>query len=70
MTVDKTLGDYGARIVALEKNQTEIHDDVKAIRSTLDEAKGGWRIILFAATSAGALASLVAHKAVDVWKAP
>lgn len=67
--VQRDLGNHAARIDHLEDAVTDIAADVKAIRSKLDEAKGGGRVIMFligvsASTGGfiGWLISMLAHK--------
>ena len=55
MSVERDLGELSARVTALEKRFEEIHDDTKAIRSTLDQAKGSWRTMVGLSTLSGAL---------------
>ena len=56
----RELGEHSARLRSLETAVSEMRDDVKAIRSTLDQAKGGWRTLLMICGAAGAVgASLV-----------
>ena len=55
MTVERELGDLNARVTALEKSFEDIHEDTKAIRSTLDQAKGSWRTMVGLSTLSGAL---------------
>ena len=67
--INRVIGAHDADIATLKKSVTEIAADVKAIRSKMDEASGGWRTIMFLAGIAGTLGgaigwflSLMSHK--------
>jgi len=63
-TADRDLGRLEARMDAVEQDIAEMRADVKAIRTTLDEARGGWRtlaLVAGAAGSAGAALSQIVH---------
>lgn len=67
--INRVIGAHDADIETLKKSVTEIAADVKAIRSKMDEASGGWRTIMFLAGIAGTLGgaigwflSLMSHK--------
>lgn len=61
----RTIGEHGGRLVALERNLTEIRDDVRsietkldAVAATLNQAQGGWRTLMLiggASATAGGL---------------
>lgn len=65
----RAIGAHDADIETLKKSMTEIAADVKAIRTKMDEASGGWRTIMWLAGVAGTmggaigwLLSLLQHK--------
>lgn len=67
--INRVIGAHDADIETLKKSVTEIAADVKAIRSKMDEASGGWRTIMFLAGIAGTIGgaigwflSLMSHK--------
>lgn len=55
----RTLGEHGARLLAVERDVAEIGRDVKAIRDTLAQARGGWKTLLLVAGAAGAMGALL-----------
>lgn len=55
----RMLGEYGARIAHLEKTLDAVSDDVKAIRQTMDQFGGGWKVLLGVASLVGAAVSLL-----------
>ena len=57
--INRVIGAHDADIETLKKSVTEIAADVKAIRSKMDEASGGWRTIMFLAGIAGTLGGAI-----------
>ena len=55
----RLLGEYGARIVHLEKTLDTMSEDVRAIRKTMDQFGGGWKVLLMIASVIGAGVSLL-----------
>lgn len=58
LELTRDYGDLAARVNRLEQDVTEIKSDVRVIRDTVVEAKGGWKVVaLFGAfcASVGAL---------------
>lgn len=55
----RTLGEHGARLVAVERDVSEISRDVKAIRETLAQARGGWKTLMLVGGAAGAVGALL-----------
>jgi len=47
-------------IAHLQQNVEEIHDDVKTLLATMERVKGGWRMALVLAGTAGAAGAAVA----------
>jgi hypothetical protein len=56
----KTIGGIEARVDYHDKMLDEIREDVKAIRKTLDEARGGGRVMLwFVGLVSGGIGALI-----------
>jgi hypothetical protein len=43
---ERTIGQHGARLDALERDIEEIKADVKQVLQQMAEAKGGWRLLM------------------------
>lgn len=54
----RTLGEYGAKIEALQDDVTGLRTDVKTIMLTLAEARGGWKTLVAVGTVAGAIGAV------------
>lgn len=50
---DHELGVLSAKVAGLETWVTDISKDVKAIRSTLDQQRGGWKALAAVGTISG-----------------
>lgn len=64
MSDERTIGEHGARLDALERDIEEIKSDVKSILMQLSEAKGGWRTLLMLggiSATLGGLATKALH---------
>lgn len=46
MSDERTIGQHGARLDALERDIEEIKADVKSVLAQMAEAKGGWRMFM------------------------
>jgi len=61
----RTLGEHGARLDALERDIGEIKGDVKSLLQQVSEARGGWRGMMalagFASAVGAALTWIVQH---------
>lgn len=53
------LGEHGAEIANLQRDMSEIKADLKAIRDTLSEAKGGWKTLMLVAGVAGTAGAIL-----------
>lgn len=60
MSDERTLGEHGARITAVEGDIKEIKADVKTILEQLNQAKGGWKTLMLVAGVAGTMGALAA----------
>ncbi len=58
MSNEREMGELVARVQALEDDMKEFGQDVKAIRSILDQAKGGWRMMITVAGLSGAVGAM------------
>ena len=59
------MGKHEAQIDMLEREVAALRQDVRAIRAILDQANGGWRVIMWvagASASVGAAVSWIATK--------
>ena len=52
------LADLKARLVRAELDMAEARSDIKAIRSTLDQARGGYRTLMLVGGLAGAVGAV------------
>lgn len=57
--IQRELGELAAKVEHLNAGQDELRQDVKAIRSVLDQSKGGVRVLLAAASVGGAVTTLL-----------
>lgn len=57
----RELGALSTKVEHLGDAMTEIRNDVKAIRSVIDESKGGVKVMLAAASVGGAFTALIAE---------
>ena len=63
--VARDMGKHEAQIEHLEKEVSALRNDVREIREILDQANGGWRVIMWvagASGTAGAVVSWIASK--------
>lgn len=57
----RELGELKANVAHLADGQDELRADVKAIRTVIDQSKGGFRVMLAAASIGGAASALLAE---------
>ena len=57
--IHQALGQHGAEIEALQRDMADLKNDVKFIRETLAQAKGGWRTLMLVAGVAGSVGALI-----------
>lgn len=55
MSTDREIGELTARVAALEVDMHEFGQDVKQILATMNQAKGGWRLMMAVAGLSGAV---------------
>ena len=63
---DRDFGRMEAQVKTLEAEVADLRDDVKAIRTMLDQAQGGWKFMMASAGLIGALGGLMG-KFLAVW---
>ena len=56
--MERSIGRLEGRMSALETQVLEIHGDTKAMRATLDRAKGGWKALVTVGAISGTLSAL------------
>lgn len=57
--INRTLGAHEADIAHLQKTVDSLAEDVRAIRSTIDESRGGWKAIMLIGGISSTLGGLV-----------
>lgn len=57
--VERELGALLVRVSALEEDIRELTTDVRAVRDTLMQAKGGWRLMMIVAGLSGTVGALI-----------
>lgn len=57
----RDIGALSAEVKHLTEELSEVRADVKAIRSVIDQSKGGVRVVIAAASAGGALTALLAE---------
>lgn len=64
---ERTLGEHGARLDALERDISEIKGDVKTLLSQVAEARGGWKGMMALAGFAASIGSGLTWLAQHLW---
>lgn len=64
--IEVSVGKLEVQVERLEQDMIEMKGDVKAIRATLDETKGSWKMLLIVGGFAAAIGGLIT-KVVSVW---
>ena len=57
--IERAIGRLEACVSGLKSDLDEVKTDVKAMRSTVDQAKGGWKVGVALATAGGALGAVL-----------
>lgn len=72
--LQRDIGKHDAQIEALDKDLREMREDMRrifekldSINSTLSEAKGGWKTLMWVAGASAALGGVVV-KLVSIWR--
>lgn len=58
--VERTLGEHGARLTAVEDDIAEIKADVKMVLKQMAEAQGGWKMLMMVGGASATLGGLLA----------
>lgn len=64
--IEVSVGKLEVQVNRLETDVAEIKGDIKAIRATLDQAGGSWRMLVIVSSIAAAVGGFVT-KMVSVW---
>lgn len=64
--IEVSVGKLEVQVERLEQDMSEMKGDVKAIRATLDETKGSWKMLLVVGGFAAAIGGFVT-KIMTVW---
>lgn len=61
LQTQRDIGALSAEVKHLTEELSEVRSDVKAIRSVIDQSRGGIRVMLAAASVGGAVTALLAE---------
>lgn len=64
--LEVSVGKLEVQVDRLEQDMSEMKSDVKAIRATLDETKGSWKMLLMVGGLAAAIGGFVT-KVLSAW---
>lgn len=64
--IEISVAKLQVQVQRFEEDMSEMKGDVKAIRATLDETKGSWKMLLMVGGFAAAIGGLIT-KAMSVW---
>lgn len=64
--LEVSVGKMEVQVERLESDVSEMKGDIKAIRATLDETKGSWKMLLVVSGFAATVGGLVT-KIVSLW---
>ena len=53
--IERAIGRLESCVSGLKSDMAEVKSDMKAVRSTVDQARGGWKVLAAAATAGGVL---------------
>ena len=67
---ERELGTLTAKINRLESDVSEMKDDVRAIKETMSEARGGWKAIALVSGISGTIGALIAKFAPFIFTLP
>jgi len=65
--VDRELGEVSARLSTLEREMSEIREDIRWMRDQVQQTKGGWRTIAFLISASGILGAVVTLVSQHMW---
>lgn len=61
LQTQRDIGSLSSEVKHLHEALSEVRADVKAIRSVIDQSKGGVRVVIAAASAGGAITALLAE---------
>lgn len=59
-SIDRDLGAHSARLDEIEKELSEMRADLRVIRDTLTEARGGWKTLMVVGGMSGTIGAFAA----------
>ena len=65
--IDRELGELSARLKTLEREMSEMRDDIRWMRDQVQQSKGGWRTIAFLISASGILGAVVTLFSQHMW---
>ena len=65
--IDRELGELSARLKTLEREMSEMRDDIRWMRDQVQQSKGGWRTIAFLISESGILGAVVTLFSQHMW---
>jgi prefoldin subunit 5 len=65
--IDRELGELSARLTVLEREMKEIRADIKWMRDTVQQTRGGWKTIAFLISTSGVAGALMTWIAQHMW---
>lgn len=68
--VHRELGKHDGLITVLQKDVTEIRQDVKTILAAINETKGGWKVITLVAAVGGSCGAIISKLISVMWYLP
>lgn len=64
--IEVSVGKMEVQVERLEQDMSEMKNDIKAIRATLDKASGGWRMLMIVGGMSAAIGSFIT-KVISLW---
>ena len=65
--IDRELGELSARLKTLEREMSEMRDDIRWMRDQVQQSKGGWRTIAFLISASGILGAVMTLFSQHMW---
>jgi len=65
--IDRELGELSARLKTLEREMSEMRDDIKWMRDQVQQSKGGWKTIAFLISASGILGAVTTLVTQNMW---
>ncbi len=66
MSLEREIGELTAKVERLEKDVSDMKDDIRSMLSFMEQARGSWKTMMGIAGFAAAVGALVA-KILPVW---